>query len=299
MPVIDAELHYKSLTDYFKYLVTITAMGVGILVAVGLYITYRDMSSMRAEVKQNLSDVKGEIRQNMADVKGDTKQVVEGTRDQAKTAIDSTRDAASLQISQIREQSAAIALGEAQRRVENAFRTTNVETLVEDAARRQVGVVIERQAKGEVDRAMDSLQQDITMPGRLADAGAKMRIGMRSGWDQLFSLINSSTNENVLQRGKAIFESIATDYESYVKESMGGHSALETEYGEKLKELRSKPEFVQGMIARIRSGRDLHEVATSFLTLREVMGRPFKMFDIEAVEQWCAQHSQQCQNPKN
>lgn len=61
--VTEAELHYKSLTDYFKYLVTLTLAAIGILVTVGLYVTYKDVSAMRAEVRQNVLDAKAEIRQ--------------------------------------------------------------------------------------------------------------------------------------------------------------------------------------------------------------------------------------------
>src|SRR5712692_311778 len=87
-PITDAELHYKSLTDYFKFLVTLTLSltlgGIGILTTVGLYFSYKDMAAMRAEVRQNLSDVKAEVRQNMSDVKSDTKAVVDNMRDDAK-----------------------------------------------------------------------------------------------------------------------------------------------------------------------------------------------------------------------
>src|SRR6266404_4012855 len=119
---VEAELHYKSLTDYFKFLVTLTLTltlgGIGILTTVGLYFSYKDMAAMRAEVRQNLSDVKTEVRQNMSDAKSDTRAIVDKTRDDAKTSIESVKAATDAQISQIRDRSAAIAISEAQRRVD-------------------------------------------------------------------------------------------------------------------------------------------------------------------------------------
>ena len=50
--ITDAELHYKSLTDYFKFLVTLTLAAIGILTTAGLYVGYKDMAGMRAEVRQ-------------------------------------------------------------------------------------------------------------------------------------------------------------------------------------------------------------------------------------------------------
>ena len=150
-PAAEAELHYKSLTDYFKFLVTLTLTvtlgGIGILTTVGLYFSYKDMAAMRAEVRQNLSDVKAEVRQNMSDAKSDTKAVVDKTREDAKTSIESVKNATDAQISQIRDRSAAIAISEAQRRVDEAFHNRNIEGMVENAASRQVAPVIERQLK--------------------------------------------------------------------------------------------------------------------------------------------------------
>jgi len=82
-PITEAELHYKSLTDLFKFLVTLAAVFIGLFTTAGLYLGYKDMAAMRAEVRQNLSDVKAEVRQNMSDAKSDTKAVVDNMRDDA------------------------------------------------------------------------------------------------------------------------------------------------------------------------------------------------------------------------
>ena len=91
----------------------------------------------------------------------------------AKSTIDNTKELAS--ISQIRGEAAAIALTEAQKRVDSAFRTTNVETLVDNAARREVGTAIERRVQTEVDKVMASVQQDISTLGRIADAVSRVQ----------------------------------------------------------------------------------------------------------------------------
>jgi hypothetical protein len=121
-------------------------------------------------------------------MKSDAKSTIDNTKEQASAAINYTKDAAGNQISQIREQSGAIALTEAQKRVDNAFRTTNVETLVENATKREVGSAVERRVQTEVDKVMASVQQDISTLGRIADAGSRMRQGIRSGYDELIGL---------------------------------------------------------------------------------------------------------------
>jgi hypothetical protein len=154
----------------------------------------QNLLDVRSEVRQNLADIKSEVRQNLADVKSDTYAAVDRTREDAKTAISHTTDATSLQISQIRERSATIAIGEAQKRVDEAFRTTNVQKLVEESAQRQVGPVIDRKVQTEVDREMASLQDEISALGQIADAGLQMRIGIRAGLDELGQLKQVCTN---------------------------------------------------------------------------------------------------------
>jgi len=103
--VTETELHYRSLTEYFrslteyfKYVVKITFTGITILVAVALYITNKDLSAMRAEVRQNVLDAKAEIRQNMSDIKADTRTAVDSTREDARTSIDNATSATNTQI---------------------------------------------------------------------------------------------------------------------------------------------------------------------------------------------------------
>jgi len=94
----EVEAHYRSLTEFFRYLVTIVLTGIGVLIGVGLYVTNKDMSAMRAEVRQNTSDVKSELRQSLSDVKADTKTVVDSAKEDAKTAVASTIEGANFAI---------------------------------------------------------------------------------------------------------------------------------------------------------------------------------------------------------
>ena len=181
------------------------------------------MAAMRADVRQNLSDVKAEVRQNMSDAKSDTKAAVDNTRDNAKASIENAKAATDAQISQIRDRSAGIAVSEAQRRVDEAFRNRNIETMVENAASREVAPVIERQLRAEVDRAMLSLQSDNSFLGQLADAGSYLRGGGRPGLDKLVESQKNAPSENMRLRAASLLEAIGNDYKrSFTKESANG-----------------------------------------------------------------------------
>ena len=50
---------------------------------------------------------------------------------------------------------------------------------------------------------------------KIADEGMRMRIGLRSGLDELLSIAETSPNEEMRLRAKNYFEKIASDYESF------------------------------------------------------------------------------------
>lgn len=315
VPMTEAEAHYRSLADFFKYLVTIVLSGIALLVGVGLYVTNKDMAAMRAEVRQNISDVKSDLKQSLSDVKTDTRTAVDSTKQAAGSAIKGTQDAAETQISQIRGQSASIALGEAQRRVEDAFKNRNIESIVESAAKQQVAPVIERQLRGEVDRALIVLQRDITLFAQIADASD----GSREGFGKLLELEKNGPNEVVRLRAKSMREAIADRDEKWAKYVFEGdgvkdkdiayhvffdpaldesgfhrYSDMSREEFEKLSEPQKKTHLLSSLVKIIRTSRDMNVVAKSFLGLRELTGYQFRVFDFDAVNGWCAQNSSQC-----
>ncbi|MDX6404533.1 MAG: hypothetical protein QOH70_1988 [Blastocatellia bacterium] len=303
-PTTEAELHYKSLTDLFKFLVTLTAVFIGILTAAGVYVGYKDMAAMRAEVRQNLLDVKSETRQNMSDVKADTKTVVDSTKDEARTSIQNAKNTTDAQISQIRDRSGAIALTEAQRRVDEAFRNRNIEAMVENAASRQVAPVIERQLRSEVDRAIANPQGDITFLGQISDAVSYARTGGRQGLDRLLSLQKAATDETMRIRVRSILDTMAEDWEraskDWLREAPGSTplDEIESYNSDTFKgvdESHRKKELTKFLIRVIQTGRSLRDVGYATLALRDLTGHPFRMFDMDELNTWCKENQNQCQ----
>lgn len=285
------EQHYRSLIDLFKYAMTF----LGVFGAVILYLTYKDSGAIRDEVRKNLTDAKSDIRQTMTDVKGDVKQSVDSTKSDAKQAIDYTKTFADTQISQTREQTSAIALNEARRQVDNAFRTSNIESMIELAAKKQVGQAYEREVRGQIDGLMDNIHQEITALGQINDAGAKMRVGIREGLERLQQLQRISQSEQSRQMAKALFEAITRDYETTVQKDFEGKSPLQFAYGDKAAEMKMSPTVISDAV-KIILDKNMHlsPVAEQFFYLRDAASVPFKTFDFEAVEQWCKAHPAVC-----
>lgn len=299
----DSEDHYKNLVDYFKSIVWASTTVLGIVTVIlggigafSLWLNYKSIADVKTEMKQSIADVRADAKSAVDNAKDGAQQAITNAQSGAQSAISSASDQAAFEISKVRQQSAGIALGEAQKRVDDAFRTTNVTEMVESAARRQVGPVIERQVRGEVDRVMAALQEDISSLGEISDAGSYMRGGGRPGLEKLLALQKSS-NDRVRERAKVILEAIANDYERVFTRQVSdgdGKNALKDMYGEKAIAQKGSPTIIGELVKTIRTEQDLGSVALAFLALRVATGYPFKMFDIEAVEQWCAGHQAQC-----
>jgi len=53
--------------------------------------------------------------------------------------------------------------------------------MIEDAAKKQVGPIIEHEARKEAERVMHSINADISLLGQIEDASMQMRTELRSG----------------------------------------------------------------------------------------------------------------------
>lgn len=273
---IDAELHYNSLLAFFKNLVWLATIFITIIIGLSAAFLFK-----------SIADIKSEI----AEVK-----------ETAKQAINNTKELTDLQISNIQEKASKIAIDEARSRVEEAFRSTNIMSLVESAAEKQVGVEIEKQVQNKVVEAFDAIQRDITILGKIADAGMKMRIGIRSGLDELIELQKNSKNENVRLRAKVMLESIAFDYERACKEILNEEkeSKEPISFYQKMSqnEFKEGSNTITGLIKVIHTENDLTMLGMSFLGLRDLTGYPFKMFDIVEVDNWCKMNPDKCSDKK-
>ena len=256
----EAELHYRELKAYFDSLVKYTLTALGIIIAGAAIFFFK-----------NLSEVKSE----------------------AKAAIDAERNIASAQLDSIRRQASELAIQEAKRRVDEAFKANNVVEMVETAARRQLGSVNERQVARQVDQYMNSVQEDITSLGTIGDLAMKMRFGFRTGLEELEKIDTGSSNEKLKQRARTYLKSITADYETRIKQLWGEtklKSPVEARKFASVPDSVTRPILIGKLAKMVRDEDDLSRVASAFFFLRENTGVQFAMFDNKSVRRWCADH---------
>jgi hypothetical protein len=267
-PKSPVEKEYEHMISFHKWIVQTILIALGILIAGGLGIFYRDMSQVRS---------------------------------QGAAAISETKDAASREISKVRDDAAKIAIDEARKRVEDAFRNENIQAMIETAAKRQVGPAIDRRVRQEVDLVMTGLQGQISSLGEIADLAMRMRIGLRSGLEGLILRAKTATNESERRMAQDFLARISSDYETFHRpkpRGPGPSTAREALSG------ASDPPFdpdnpkpVPAIVRIIREESNLNAVALAFLALGETTGHQFRMFDIEGVQEWCKEHAPVCAEP--
>jgi len=150
---------------------------------------------------------------------------------------------------------------------------------------------------------MASFQGDIAFLGQVSDAGAYLRAGGRQGLEKLLKLQENAPNENLRMAARSMLETIGRNYEEqfiyrtqedkepdFVQSYLLEHSEELKEFSESEKRVR----LIPILIKQIRTNNDLSEVTTAFMALRKLTNRPFQVFDMDAVNRWCAEHASQC-----
>jgi len=64
---------------------------------------------------------------------------------------------------------------------------------------------------------------------------------------------------------------------------------------EQFVESERRARLIPILIREIRTNDDPFAVTSSFLALRNLTNYLFRVFDIEAIDAWCAEHASQCQ----
>jgi hypothetical protein len=150
---------------------------------------------------------------------------------------------------------------------------------------------------------MASLQGDIKFLGQINDAGAYLRVGGRPGLDKLLELQENAPNESMRLAAKSMLETIGKNYEEqfvrrtaedkepdFVQSYLSEHVAELKGFSESEK----RAHLIPILIKDIRTSEDLFGITTAFVALRKLTNQSFRVFDMNAINSWCAEHASQC-----
>jgi hypothetical protein len=268
--VTDPERHFNTVIGCFRTLVRwVAVFGSAVLVSFGaLY--WKDRNDLQAQITT--------------------------VRERAEESIKAVEEQAKRRIDQIRDDAGKVAITEAQRRVEEAFHTSNVAAMVQTAAQREVGAAVGQQLQREVDHALATVQGDIDSLAGVSDAAMRMRFGFRQGLDDLKRFSAAEVPARTRTAAMTLLQSITRDYETRMLE------LLDQSYDRKA--VNAVKQWLEvaddatvptpAIVKIIRSDATLDQVAIGFLALRQRTGTPFRMFDFAEVERWCSTRLKEC-----
>jgi hypothetical protein len=182
--------------------------------------------------------------------------------------------------------------------VKAAFEEKNINDQIQKAAQEKISRITDKMIEQQITPKLEPLQKRILMIGQITESQARMRLGFRSGLDDLNAVISKSNDPDTLQFAKSTLTSTAEDFEeTWVANHKGsGQSpfAYLQAYTNRPVLGWQSPQNLGGVVQYINTSKDLNLVAIAFLAFRELTGENVKMFDLDAVKKWCTSHEPRC-----
>lgn len=251
------KLLYESLTSYFKELVKISAIFLGIITTVAIFATVKDRNEMRAEITKLAED--------------------------GKIAISETQKIVNEKLNNIQRQASELALKEAEKRINEILKKSNIEDLTEKAVKKYAVEKIEKEVQKEIDVTLKSIQEEISSLGVIADSAIKMRIGHKSGLVKMLEIIKNEKNQIVKRRAQDLLDNISSDYDAFSLRYIDAWNIdnyVKAGLATESKDLNQKK---AQLIKMIEKEEDLNNVAILFQNLRKNGETNLKMFDFDAI----------------
>jgi hypothetical protein len=199
-----------------------------------------------------------------------------------------------------KQEATRVATVESKAAVEKAFEDKNINAQIQKAAQEKIGTITDKMIEQQLTSKLQPLQKRILTIGQITESQARMRLGFRSGLDELNAVINSATDPDTLQFARSTLTTTAEDFEeSWVE---GPQKASGQSWFDVLKAFTNRPQTpgwkspqnLHEVVELIKSDKHLDVVSLGFLTFRELTGEKVKMFDLRAVNNWCSNHEPKC-----
>jgi len=150
--------------------------------------------------------------------------------------------------------------------------------------------VIAEQKASELDVALKQSNEEGEYKARIIGLASQMRQGHREALTNLRNYREPAFNERIRKFAQEQIIVISADYDRMFSEDYKKNRATPlSEF------VPPNTEPVPMLIPIINNDPDLGQVCRAFLALRETTGIHFKMFDFQAVQEWCNKNPKKCQ----
>lgn len=190
-----------------------------------------------------------------------------------------------------------IATDESHRAVANAFDEKNITQQIQEAAHAKIGTITDQMIEQQITSKLQPIQKRTLMIGRISESQARARLGIRSGLDELNAIIRNTKDQDTLEFAQSTLATVAQDYDATWSHPPA--KAPQTTWLDFLKIMvpgtgGKPPQNLAGVVEEINTSDNLNTVAIATFAFRDLTGEKIKMFDIDAVHRWCANHEPKC-----
>jgi hypothetical protein len=186
--------------------------------------------------------------------------------------------------------------------VEKAFEDKNINAQIQKAAQEKIGTITDRMIEQQLASKLQPIEGRIFLIGRISECETRMRMGFRSGLDDLASIISATKDPDGLRFARGTLTTTSEQFDSRISEqqknwgSPNSMTFLVNMFQSQVKNRNlPPPSSLHDVVQIIETDQDLNIVAVAFLAFRELAQDPgLKMFDFAAVKSWCKKDEPKC-----
>lgn len=290
----EAQLHYESVTTFFKWAIGIAGACVSVIVAIALYSTYSNIGEMKRDMREDLKEVKTkydnsiqELKSQISDLKQDAQLTVENIRNDSKEAVLSTKEYSQNELSRISKTTNQLAITETRNQLDNIFATDKIQNLIQTQAVKEVK-----------NKVVEIVAEQTKNFGDISDAASEIRQYKKSARIRLMSYFLRPKNVSDSLIAKQLFDQITSDFEKSftddIKNDPNNSNWIFTTDGVnslKKGEIPKDPKDEQKLwqmysLLKESSEYDLYQSIHTVARLRSITGLNFHLLDLERAEKW-------------
>lgn len=281
--------HYNTLISLYKY----TGGIVALLVGLGAWIIGGNIN----EIKESATNEINSYRDDLTNIKTESKAAIDQSqlaadkqiddiRNNMKLFLDLTKDITSIQIETIREDARNLALSSARSRIEEVFKSTNLQREIDSTARQHFGEKLEDIVKTEMEKSTEIFEDlpIITgLSGRLSTVSFFIEDEDRKPLDQLDSISQFAKNLTIRKVAQKALLDKGDEFEKGIDKQLMTEFQLSIFNPDSIYSITDSIRIKGQLIDSIFTVNGVWKVSYAFVILRYFSGITLNNFDFTAV----------------
>ncbi len=280
---------FKKIVNLFRLIVIIVTTGLTILVSVALVVSYKDVASMRTDLRNQTNDMKLEIS---------------SLKEFSQKEIKNAQDYSIQQIRIIKEDATTQAKLSAILKIQEIFEDNKmIREMIEETAEEKLYEKLNDILDEQISETEEIFRSQVQIIPDLISASDRIRAGSRKALEFVDSLRMHAESKNVKELAESIFQSKKEDYENTYKEdinelltntmsmkknalyfSLPYTLAIEKDL-KNWQDPEKKNDIISTLIKTIREDDNLNKIAVSFFILEKWTEIDFELFNFRDFEQ--------------